>query len=251
MGYDVLTRRLVIPALVGLSLVATARSLSADPVTVTAGRFNILWDDPTYFVFSGTDGFALNARIPAGPATPWAPISPQRTCYPGCAPGTPLNLGAVAGGESTATPFTLGIISLASIDGTQYGPFFNDDPASPRLAGTFRFDAPTIVLPPIVSGGAPVKFTAPFVFSGTASGFAPGDVNRTSPLFSVTLAGAGVASVDFETYYGSYNSADVRYTFEDASAVPEPASLVLFGTGAIVVAVRARLKRRDQTRSRT
>jgi hypothetical protein len=249
MGCDVLIRRLVIPAVAGVSLVTAAPSLSAEPVTVTSGQFNVLWDDPTSFQFSGTDGLVLSALILAGPASPGAPVSPQKACYHGCAPGTSLNLGTVAGGESSTTPFPLGIMSGVSVvNGTQYA-FFNLDPASTRLAGTFRFDAPTIVLPPIVNVGAPVEFTDPFVFSGTASGFAPGDVNMTSPLFSVTLTGRGAARVQMETFFGSYSEADVRYTFEDVAATPEPASLALFGIGLIGVAVRARRRRAGQTRS--
>jgi hypothetical protein len=243
MRCEVLSRWLLVPAALGVSLVTTAASLSAEPVTVTSGRFNVVWDDPTYFEFSGTDGFVLNSFIPLGPASPGAPQSPQRTCYTGCAAGTSLDLGTVAGGESTETPFPLGImIGVSVVNGTEYGPF-NLDPASPRLAGTFRFDAPTIVLPQVVNVGEAVEFTAPFVFSGTASGFAPDDLGLTSPLFSVMLAGRGTASVQMETYRGSYSDATVRYAFEDAAPVPEPASLILLSSGLVGVAVRARRRK--------
>jgi hypothetical protein len=242
MRSDVLIRWLRISAAVGLSLATTVPSLSADPLTVTSGRFSVVWDDPTFFQFAGTDGFVLNA------VSLRVPVSPQQACHPregGCAPGTSLDLGAVAGGDATGwfTPFTLGRMTLvSSVNGTQYGPFSHPDEAT-QLAGTFQFDAPTIVLPPILNAGVPGEFMAPFVFSGAASGFAPDDVDMTSPLFSVTLAGRGTANVQFETDNGTYHSASVRYTFQDAAPVPEPATLTLLSAGLAGVVVRARRRK--------
>jgi hypothetical protein len=212
-----------------------ANSASAEPITVTSGLFAIPDDGPSFFRFFGADGFVLRAGfVPV-------PVSTQITCdvtLRGCAPGTVINLSAVAGGTSPLfnSPFTLGNSFDSNVNGT---PFFTFPSPQGRLAGTFRFDAPSVVLSSVPEGATTGPgFSAPFVFEGQVRGFAAGDVNLRAPLFDVELVGQGTLSLGFDTVFnGSFSTVEERFTF---SATPEPTTIVLFGTGLVGVVARTR-----------
>jgi hypothetical protein len=211
-----------IVAIGGTLLTCAAPNLRAEPITVTSGVFVIPWDDPTDFRFFGADGFVLSSLFVITPA------SPQATCFSGCGPGTVVNLGAVAGGSSPFTPFTLGSVTGAVINGTEFQPPFTLTETSPFLAGTLRFVAPAVVLPPLTPGGFSAAFTAPFVFEGLVTGFGHDDVDAHNPLFEASLVGRGTVTAVFDLFGGVYGDPEVTYTF---APVPEPASLVLVGLG--------------------
>jgi hypothetical protein len=68
------------------------------------------------------------------------------------------------------TPFNLGF-GRAAVNGMQF--FTVNEPGG--LVGTLRFDAPTVILPPVERVPSGVRFTAPFMFNGDVTGFAPDD----------------------------------------------------------------------------
>jgi hypothetical protein len=109
-----LTRSRRMLGLAALCSVTSVPRLWADPVTVTSGRFVVPWDDPTNFQFAGTDGLFL------GGVFSLMASSPHRTCFQGCAPGTFVDMSAVAGGESPFMRFTLGTSTGAVINGTEF-----------------------------------------------------------------------------------------------------------------------------------
>jgi hypothetical protein len=214
-------------------LVSSVPSLWADPVTVTSGLFVVAWDDPTSFLFLGADGFFLRAYSPMT-------ISPQQRCIRGCAPGTVLDMSAVAGSA-------LGTSTGAIINGTVFAnPDFPPERGL-RLAGTFRFDAPAITLPPN-DGALGVTFAAPFIFNGDVTGFAADDLDSRMPLFHVALVGQGTVEllVDGDGFNGTYRDPEVSYTF---AATPEPTTLALLATGFAGLVARARTNRRRVFRS--
>ena len=237
MSWKLLTRSLRVLTIAILCWVSSVASLWADSIVVTSGQFRTDVNEATFFQFFGTDGFVLGGIFPLLPTTPRL-VCPTLA---GCAPGTTVNMSTVAGGESTETPFTLGLTTGAIINGTEFVRPFGTAGDTPRLAGTLRFDAPVVAVDAFT---APV---VPFVFNGVVSAFAHDDVEARAPLFQVALTGQGTARLSFEDFD---NNADlsgsfVTYTFAAApAATPEPTTLVLFGTAVAGLVQRARRKRR-------
>lgn len=109
--------------------------------------------------------------------------------------------------------------------------------------GDFTFAATPSLFP--ASAEDVVFFFQPFAFNGTLRGVADGE-----EVFNVDLTGTGrTARAFFRRPDGTYNyqmESVTSYAFDDGqpAATPEPASMLLLGTGLVGVAVRARRRRR-------
>lgn len=196
--------------IVGLSAVPAR----ADEIQITAGTLTVDRRGGT-LQLEGTGGFSLDALVD----------------------GSPL-LGAVLRpGETLAiTMLHMGARGSLTLDGQ-----------------TFQFNGPTdfvgadlgvsgsLVAPPF-SGDTEATLFAPFTFAGRIMGFPPG------PEFQVTLRGGGTAQVDFllNPFVDAWEPQRAIYRFEvsDTDPIPEPATLLLVGSGIAGCLAGRRRRRR-------
>ena len=212
---------------IGIGLLGTTRA-SAEPVTVTGGVVTARMTNGS-FVFFG-DGLWLSGAAFEYASGLWE-CSPCRA-----ADRLNLNLGSTASGS-----FDSGL--PGDFNGVHYDATW--------LAGHLAFTAPDMTSA-ILTGQRSI--TMPFTFSGELlnfDSFASRAAGR-SPVFIAKLTGSGFATARFTGPVADPNGAlffadSITYEFRPAapSPTPEPASLLLLGTGAVGLFVRRRVTRRD------
>jgi PEP-CTERM motif len=210
--------------LLGAALLMIAAPASADPFVLRApSALDLDFEGNGFFFvadgFSARQDFESNLGLFFG-------------VTPGC---DPCN-----GGEAWNPSFS----TTNTFMGTGEATVGNITHSDLSFFGDLSFDVEPFVFPPTSAHGFAVQ--TPFTFTGTLRGF---EGNQLA--FSVALTGAGFASRFFDPF-DSEDPANNRfvagenrqtYFFTDpAGQVPEPASLLLLGTGAAGLIARKRSK---------
>jgi hypothetical protein len=204
-------------ACVALILLAAPIRTSADPIpiAISAGTLEMTGASGTLSI-EGERGFSFSGGVDVvgGVLGPWL------TCLP-CRPGSPISLGSHWSGSD--------LRGTAALEGETY--------LIPRHAsGLVDFFGSAGVAPPLE--GTLATLVAPFLFEGRF--FFPGPEGL--PGFSELVVGWGTATVvlgrQVDTPFWSYTSA--VYEFDP---IPEPGTLLLFGTALAGMALRRRMQR--------
>jgi hypothetical protein len=218
--------------LAGLLIAAvTAGTARADSILIQQGGVGFSFDSPPGLILAG-EGFSATAFFPAlGSPSLFRCLHPNT-----CPPGTAVNLSGVFGGGEFRGLGTGG----ATVNGSSFGSHAPDGGAI-ELRGALVFDAATLVVPNVTD--RQILLSAPFVMHGFVSGFEEGS---SIPLFETTVRGSGRVGLSLHAGNdpgapGPYGLVHLGYGFEP---VPEPATLLMVGSGLASVAMAGlRLRR--------
>jgi PEP-CTERM motif-containing protein len=220
-----MSRQRLLPAVLLLGLGALPLQAYGDPIRVASGFLEVPGvGRSATFHFIGNDFDAAGTLEPGV-------VGPDLTCSP-CEPGARIDL-------RTTYEAALGF-GTATVDGTA----FRGD-----LLGALFFSAPSFLAP---SSEGAFTVTDAFTFMGTLLGVMNVNTSQEVTVFERALTGQGFVTAAFAATPNPtgplFTFKDIRFDFGSADAVPEPATLWLFGTG-LGASIRWRRRARGLTRA--
>lgn len=226
-----------------VALLATVLSFgptlaAADPVSIAAGSFLDLrpfspLDERVIHLEGISRGFTLDAT--GINLTNYVFFQDCSGSPPGaspCDPGQRISLNAGWSGSDFG--------ATVSLDGRTFGTGLGGFPDQ----GSALVDFQSSFVVPVFDGMRRVTITAPFTFTGGVAPPVPG-----RPIYpGATLVGQGTVRADLSwgpSLEGpsSWTAERALYTFEAPATVPEPATLVLVGSGLVTCVIRRRRTR--------
>jgi hypothetical protein len=215
----------LIPALLMILLFVCSYEAHADSLIITSGFLNRLpaQVSPT-FSFTGQD-FNINGQGNGGG-------SHALSCGT-CQIGSIVNINVTYAGSALGS-------GPATINGISYSNLF--------YSGTIQFSSSGIIGPPLDPASSIITITSPFTMSGNLIGYLadPAINSSQTPIFSTLVNGQGIAMIQL---VGSGRPGDPRSVFSvsysfQPDPIPEPATLLLLGTGLAGIASRVRKRRK-------
>jgi hypothetical protein len=215
--------RLLCVAAAGL-IATAAGAASADPITITSGSMTVGGFArgafrSTSFSLLGNDGFAISGGMADGPAT----------AVPPCSQFSPCGAGATTNPSGSFNEN--GASGSATLNGSSFPlVLYRSDPDFANNT-SFTFTGGDVVLPSSTSDT--IDLQSSFLFSGLASIWTVGASNTPTFNGDFSLIGRGIATTHLSRFGSGYAVTGFTYQFENggASPTPEPASLLLLGTG--------------------